>query len=229
MSLGHTDSLLLSTRLSISGINVTSTIEAFKQEFEDAYVEFVRFIRQVAYPVYFNLPSGLESDVDLSHQGIKRVIPIYLLYPFNNRDLNQCIRRAAVRLTRGEEEGYSGAAESKIYEVDTSSWMSNKLNDIELRPKQYVLGGNQSHLVDVLSLTPVGHEKATAYLKPRVCRYLARNPRQECPDYGELEVGGLRWVTNGDLRTKGPSPERQWRQMEQQKARESKLRGSFIW
>ena len=182
------------------------------------------------YPVYFNLPSGLESDDGVgmvsNYHGIKRVVPVYLLYPFNGREQDQSIRRVAARLTKGEEEGYSGVAESKIYEVDTSSWMSNKLGDVELRPKQYVLDGNQS---DLLSLTPAGHEKAAAYLKPRLCRYLARNPRQECPDYGELEIGGIGWVTSEGVRIKGPSPKRQWGRMEEAKARERKLRGSFTW
>lgn len=45
-----------------------------------------------------------------------------LLYLLNGRELDQSIRKVAAQLTKGEEEGYNGVAESKIYEVDTSSW-----------------------------------------------------------------------------------------------------------
>ncbi|KAF8417908.1 hypothetical protein BGX38DRAFT_1147534, partial [Terfezia claveryi] len=230
ISLGNTDAVSLSIIKRIPGVDTTFATGAFIKRFEDSYVNFVRSIRNFAYPVHFNPMSGLEYDIEdettLPAVEMQYVIPIYLLYPFNGGQLAASIPRIAARLAKGEEEGYRGVAETKIYTVDTTSWMNMKEGDLEqwsLIPIQNIsLNGSQLNAVDTLRLTPIGHEKAAVYLQPRLCRYLAKNPRMECADLGELDGG----VTRG-IPPHGADPDRDRMLREEARARENKLRGKF--
>jgi len=82
----------------------------------------------------------------------------------------------------------------------------------------------------MLRLTPIGHEKAAVYLQPRLCRYLATNPRMECADLGGLDGGVTRGISpHGTIRLRGADPDRDRMLREEARAREKKLRGNFIW
>ncbi|KAF8432609.1 hypothetical protein BGX38DRAFT_1331640 [Terfezia claveryi] len=87
ISLGNTDAVSLSIIKRIPGVDTTFATGAFIKRFEDSYVNFVRSIRNFAYPVHFNPMSGLEYDIEdettLPAVEMQYVIPIYLLYPFN--------------------------------------------------------------------------------------------------------------------------------------------------
>jgi len=165
---------------------------------------------------------------------LQYVIPIYLLYPFNGGRLAESIQRVAARLAKGEEEGYRGVAETKIYVVDTTSWMNMKEGDLEqwsFIPTQNIpLNESQLNAIDTLRLTPIGHEKAAVYLQPRLCRYLATNPQMECADLGELDGGAIKGTSlHGTVRLRGVDPERDRMLREEARAREKKLRGKFVW
>ncbi|RPB27659.1 hypothetical protein L211DRAFT_563571 [Terfezia boudieri ATCC MYA-4762] len=238
ISLGNTDAVSLSIIQRIPGVDTTFATDAFINRFENSYVNFVRSIRNVAYPVHFNPMSGLEYDSEdettLPTVEMQYVIPIYLLYPFTGGPLAASIQRIAARLAKGEEEGYRGVAETKIYTVDTTSWMNMKEGDLEqwsLIPIHNMsLNGSQLNAVDTFRLTPIGHEKAAVYLQPRLCRYLATNPRMECADLGEVDGGVTRGIpTHGTVRLRGTDPHRDRMLREGARVRENKLRGKFVW
>lgn len=231
----------LSVIQSTSGINVPLVTGALIERFENSYVNFVRHIRQLAYPVHFDTQSGLEyageMEMGCPKVEIQRVIPIYLLYPFSNRELADSVRRVATRLAKGEEEGYRGVAETNIFEIDTSSWLSMHEGDIVIEPWMPTTSqdpvfnnGSQIDRFEKWKLTPIGHEKAAIYMRSRLCRYLATNLRTECGQALQgLDSGVTRGVSPGAVRKRGPSPNGQrWRQQEAD-AREQKLRGSFVW
>ena len=228
----------LSTIQQITGIDIEFATDDFIKRFEDAYVSFVRSLRNIAYPAHFNPKSGLEYDsedeIDLPIVEMQYVVPIYLLYPFNGGQLAASIQRVAARLAKGEEEGYRGVAETKIYVVDTTSWMNMKEGDLEqwsfIPPQNILLNGSQFSAVDTLRLTPIGHEKAAVYLQPRLCRYLATNPQLECADLGGLDGGATRGTPpHGAVRLRGADPDRDRVLREEARAREKRLRGKFVW
>jgi len=120
---------------------------------------------------------------------------------------------------------------------DISGWKTTRVifpleNGVTTQGNIGFLGfhGSQVIPVDTLRLTPIGHEKAAVYLQPRLCHYLAPDPRTECPDRGELDGGVTRGVPpHGAMRMRGANPDRDGMLREEARAREKKLRGKFVW
>ncbi|KAI5809779.1 hypothetical protein DFH27DRAFT_536285 [Peziza echinospora] len=128
INVGQTDSLALLYLQAATNKNSTTSL-AMKNQFENALVDFIRSIRQRAYPMYFDPRSGLENDghgvmPEIAARDHSSVIPIYILPPFHNTDMMTAIKSAIRRVILSQDMGYRGTSECCIYEVDVSAWMS---------------------------------------------------------------------------------------------------------
>ena len=207
-------------------------IAAAKQAFEDHYVGLVRGIRQRAYPAYFNPTSGLEADdgdkrSSTKFSQIETVIPIFLLHPLYSTIFEQSMRNILHRLSTGEESGYRGIAEGKIYEISTNGWVSRAQGDLEYL-KYTLLGLNSTvHQSQQQGwrLTESGHERIMAYLRPRLCSFLSANPRVDCGGIGEPQSVSIQ--TRGAVGAVSPGLLQSRKQ--EKRRRELRLQEGFTW
>ena len=85
------------------------------------------------------------------------------------------------------------------------------------------LNWTQPHAIEAWRLTAMGHTRAAAYLEPRLCRYLALDPRLDCPNEGEGEIGsGMGYGAPFN-------PDRARIEKEERTLKEKRLKGSFVW
>lgn len=226
--MGQADSLSL-LYLQAATKNSTTSL-AIKNQFENALVDFIRSIRQRAYPIYFDPKSGLENDdhevvPEIAARDHSSVIPIYILPPFHSTDMMAVIRSAIRRVILAQDEGYRGSSECCIYDVDVGAWMSTVDGSLEswnFHPSS--LNGTQQGSIEAWRLTSMGHTRVAAYLESRLCRYLALEPRLNCPNQGEGEVGGTMGYVQSPVNPEGARIER-----EKRMSKEMRLKGSFVW
>ncbi len=145
-------------------IEYETTVQDFRRQFQDSYVNFVRAIRRAAYPLHPAALHHYSSNADgFVYNSAPATIPIFVVSPFAG-ELRHSTWKVVKRLQAEGDEA--------VFWLDTSGWFYPADFEIE------VDGGAPEEKRPRLNTK--GNRKAAVFLHAHLCHYLARDQTQ-CP------------------------------------------------
>ena len=143
------------------------TLWDLQASFEEAYVYFVKAIRQLAYPEKSSTSHRGSSD---DHPPAPSPPPIFVMRPLNGA-LEHATLNVVTRLR--------ALGDPAIFWIDTSGWLSVAEDRSDpAHPSPGSSGTPPDAFYDAeerLRLTDLGNQRVAIFLHAHVCRYLARD------------------------------------------------------